>query len=82
MDKPSTTVDDETWTVLAIGPDASKRVDLVTGGLKLYTDPVRAEAAELKDRLAKAEQELEELRAAKARVVRGSTGAAGGHSWW
>lgn len=48
------------------------------GGLKLYTDPVRAEAAELKDRLAKAEEELEKLRA-KAR-------RAGGHlvlfHWW
>ena len=29
--KDSLQVEDETWTVLAIGPDASKKIDMVTG---------------------------------------------------
>lgn len=29
---PRPQVEDETWTVLAIGPDVSARVDAVTGG--------------------------------------------------
>ncbi|CAE7203129.1 pth, partial [Symbiodinium sp. KB8] len=46
-DEGLTEVEDETWTVLAIGPDASKKVDTVTGKLSLYRD----EAAELREKL-------------------------------
>eukprot|EP00434_Breviolum_minutum_P030607 symbB.v1.2.027067.t1/scaffold2750.1/size124631/12 len=56
QDEGLTEVEDETWTVLAIGPDASKKIDMVTGALKLYKDP-------LQERLAAAEAQLAELRA-------------------
>lgn len=66
QDEGLTEVEDETFTVLAIGPDASNRVDMVTGTLKLYADAAaaaRTEAAELRERLAAAEAELATLRA-------------------
>eukprot|EP00913_Durusdinium_trenchii_P022560 g21191.t1 len=60
---PRPQVEDETWTVLAIGPDVSARVDAVTGPLGLYSDPLHAEAHELRERLQRAEAQLAELKA-------------------
>eukprot|EP00439_Symbiodinium_sp_Y106_P034227 s2063_g4.t1 len=57
-DEGLTEVEDETLTVLAIGPDASKKVDTVTGKLSLYRD----EAAELREKLKAAESELAKLK--------------------
>mmetsp|Transcript_37792 Transcript_37792/g.70516 ORF Transcript_37792/g.70516 Transcript_37792/m.70516 type:complete len:165 (+) Transcript_37792:21-515(+) len=58
LDEGLTEVEDETWTVLAIGPDAASKVDEVTGKLPLYRD----EASALRDKLKAAEAELAKLK--------------------
>lgn len=72
-----TELEDGAWTVAALGPDESSRVDLVTGDLDVYVDPVvenlrrdlelvevrkSLEFAEIRRRLQDAEVELAKLR--------------------
>lgn len=60
LDEGLTEVGDGEATTLAVGPQESERVDLVTGGLPLYRDT----ADDLRVRLRAAEAELVKLRAA------------------
>mmetsp|Transcript_103169 Transcript_103169/g.300888 ORF Transcript_103169/g.300888 Transcript_103169/m.300888 type:complete len:173 (+) Transcript_103169:62-580(+) len=67
-DEGLTEVRSGSWTVLAVGPDESARVDLVTGQLRLYgSGPAEASAGEASgeaacERCAKLEAEIRELR--------------------
>mmetsp|Transcript_46838 Transcript_46838/g.130433 ORF Transcript_46838/g.130433 Transcript_46838/m.130433 type:complete len:216 (-) Transcript_46838:255-902(-) len=59
-----TEVEDGAWTTLAVGPDTSARVDLVTGRLALYRSEAgpEGELTELRRHLHGARLELSELR--------------------
>eukprot|EP00931_Biecheleriopsis_adriatica_P121047 TRINITY_DN96128_c0_g1_i1.p1 TRINITY_DN96128_c0_g1~~TRINITY_DN96128_c0_g1_i1.p1 ORF type:complete len:180 (+),score=54.58 TRINITY_DN96128_c0_g1_i1:35-574(+) len=71
-DEGLTEVDDDTFTVLGVGPGESPMIDQVTGKLQLYMDSsarraaaLEKEASQLRQQLADAEAALAQLRAGK-----------------